>query len=80
MKPFRSADDQDKGQRREGPTPGMGHQQLHFRPLRRFSLDRFAQLVDHRIESLKVLFEPFEDRLHSFICPLPIHVEVYAAF
>ena len=32
------------------------------------------------IDSLKVLFEPFEDRFHSFICPLPIHVEVYAAF
>ncbi len=31
-------------------------------------------------DSLKVLFEPFEDRFHNFICPLPIHVEVYAAF
>jgi hypothetical protein len=31
-------------------------------------------------DSLKVLFEPFEDRFHSFICPLPIHVEVYAVF
>ena len=31
-------------------------------------------------DSLKVLFEPFEDRFHDFICPLPIHVEVYAVF
>jgi len=29
---------------------------------------------------LKVLIEPFEDRFHGFICPLPIHVEVYAVF
>src|SRR5207302_2145545 len=33
-----------------------------------------------QFDSLKVLFEPFEDRFHRFICPLPIHVEVYAAF
>ena len=36
--------------------------------------------IDPAFDSLKVLFEPFEDRFHSFICPLPIHVEVYAAF
>jgi hypothetical protein len=29
-------------------------------------------------DSLQVLIEPFEDRFHGFICPLPIHVEVYA--
>ena len=31
-------------------------------------------------DSLQVLIEPFEDRFHGFICPLPIHVEVYAVF
>ena len=31
-------------------------------------------------DSLQVLIEPFEDRFHGFICPLPVHVEVYAVF
>ena len=37
-------------------------------------------LIGPAFDSLKVLFEPFEDRFHSFTCPLPIHVEVHAAF
>jgi len=28
------------------------------------------------LDSLKVLFEPFEDRFHRFIRPFPIHIEV----
>jgi hypothetical protein len=32
------------------------------------------------VDSLKVLFEPFEDRFHRFIRPFPIHIEVDAAF
>jgi len=31
-------------------------------------------------DSLKVLFEPFEDRFHRFIGPFPIHVEVDTVF
>ena len=37
-------------------------------------------LIDPAFDSLKVLVEPLEDRFHNFICPLPIHVEVYAVF
>lgn len=32
------------------------------------------------VDSLKVLFEPFEDRFHRFIRPFPIHIEVDATF
>jgi hypothetical protein len=44
------------------------------------SLTRLRTAGDLSVDSLKVLFEPFEDRFHSFFCPLPIHVEVYAVF
>ena len=37
-------------------------------------------VIASAFDSLKVLFEPFEDRFHNFICPLPIHVEVDAVF
>ena len=40
----------------------------------------FSQTVPEFVDSLKVMIEPFEDRLHSFLCPLPIHIEVYAVF
>src|ERR1700719_1047519 len=45
-----------------------------------FERSNLQILIDPAFDSLKVLFEPFEDRFHNFICPLPIHVEVYAAF
>ena len=37
-------------------------------------------LIGPAFDSLKVLFEPFEDRFHRFIRPFPIHIEVDAAF
>jgi hypothetical protein len=41
----------------------MGRQQLRFRTSRRFLLDRFAQFVDHRIESIEQLKSPCRRRL-----------------
>jgi hypothetical protein len=41
---------------------------------------KLVDLIGPAFDSLKVLIEPFEDRFHGFICPLPIHVEVYAVF
>ena len=45
----------------------------------RFQGRRLVALAQ-AFDSLQVLIEPFEDRFHGFICPLPIHVEVYAVF
>jgi hypothetical protein len=39
-----------------------------------------AEVTSAGVDSLKVLFEPFEDRFHRFIRPFPIHIEVDAAF
>ena len=61
--------------------------QIH--QLRRILLSRFpptagcffaAEVTSAGVDSLKVLFEPFEDRFHRFIRPFPIHIEVDAAF
>ena len=41
---------------------------------------KLVDLIGPAFDSLKVLIEPFEDRFHGFICPLPVHVEVYAVF
>jgi hypothetical protein len=41
---------------------------------------KLVDLIGPAFDSLKVLIEPFEDRFHGFIGPLPVHVEVYAVF
>ena len=44
------------------------------------SFSEMPKVTSAGVDSLKVLFEPFEDRFHRFIRPFPIHIEVDAAF